>query len=33
MPTIKHGSIVNKTDFCSWNTLKIAVRAEDPKNR
>ena len=24
MPTIKHGLIVNKTDFCSRNSLKIA---------
>ena len=27
MPTIKHGSIVNKTDFCSRNSLKIAEKA------
>ena len=28
MPTIKHGSIVNKTDFCSRNSLKIAGTAD-----
>ena len=28
MPTIKHGSIVNKTDFCSRNFLKIAGTAD-----
>ena len=28
MPTIKHVSIVNKTDFCSRNFLKIAGTAE-----
>ena len=28
MPTIKHGSIVNKTDFCSQNSLKIAGTAD-----
>ena len=28
MPTIKHGSIVNKTDFCSRNYLKIARTAD-----
>ena len=28
MSTIKHGSIVNKTDFCSWNFLKIAGTAD-----
>ena len=27
-PTIKHGSIVNKTDFCSRNSLKIAGTAD-----
>ena len=28
MPTIKHGSIVNKTDFCSRNFLKVARTAD-----
>ena len=28
MPTIKHGSIVNKTDFCSQDSLKIAGTAD-----
>ena len=28
MPTIKHGSIVNKTDFCNRNYLKIAGTAD-----
>ena len=27
MPTIKHGSFVNKTDFCSQNFLKVAGTA------
>ena len=28
MPSIKHGSIVNKTDFCSRNSLKFAGTAD-----
>ena len=28
MLTIKHGSFVNKTDFCSRNFLKIAGTAD-----
>ena len=32
MPIIEHGSIVNKTDFCSWNSLKIAGTAYFRRN-
>ena len=28
MPTINHGLIVNKTDFCSRNFLKVAGTAD-----
>ena len=28
MRTIKRGSIVSKTDFCSWNSLKVTETAD-----